>query len=1259
MAMRRRNISARESLCKRFASQSAFVRHTGMASRFAGAPDLTGYGPRRFRMRMAAASTKASRFLFETISSGTGRDEVGAGYGVDYVSTRRVSSGDFPKLKDWPPLAEKEYDHWKRKVLSLATVMPALARILGSNPPDAPTMEALLRVYDLDAVYEAFMEGSYYVFPAEQADGFASSDERYGTDALSCQVFRKGAPAWDLSDAINEYEERKGMPAMEPSVRPVQPVGTPVSGVPSAAAAEAQSAPPRLTMQQNNMGAGAGQPTVPGMLNFGDLLSGTDSNVGSADTTLPIPPLASRGVMTVAFKEWVRTVLEQVAMHDVRLQYEARKREYDNVDRALIPLIVGALSDGQMSCLPGVDEMKSGRELWAAVCRYFEGTCESMSSLVQTLDAWTLEEFDDTMGTTAYENKMGMHLRMIKDSDRINEMTVQEFIEMLNMAIMLTRIGKSSKYEQVVAALRREDDLEMPRMRRVLREHERANDIVGGGASRSAVQSGFSSAMPEQVCKFHLTGHCKKGDSCRYAHPMGLSASEKARLIKEIEAKVKRAKERRQQKTARQEGKGDQEKGNAADVREEVERQLAAVKDQAEEEAIAAGFSCEVVVSEDEDGEKDDQANRIIEVPAPPGRFKYYMCPNCNVWVAPLSFCGRCRWVAPPPDKENAPPPNVEEDVVDENEIEDDQVECGYMMQCVEEEDDELKVGNDAVVQVSKRVIVDDVTGLIETDCEVESMTEYGEYGAEGRRLRPREERGIWSGVSDGLWEVRSMNDWFDDELLEVGQRQYWFTHLQSVLDWGGERAVYYELLRIVTDYRTTTEGQMTEANSLEEVDSVETVNDEEVSTVANSAVVPKVRASDFVFDTGATKHVTGDAESLDVVRVPEKVLKFKSASGDIKVAELQGVKGCVENIHVVEGWQNMVSVGKYCDETGNVVVLNNEGGYALPKGMGLAPIIQKYGVRVAQRNAKKGGMYRCTPALFEIGVSGGDQGCASEDAVAGDGETKVGASCVHEEVKIKVGAVPTNDEVETKVGDERILGDDEIEDCNEMVTENEENKNAQLEVQRKRELEAWVGGEDTQPATEDEWGQVLVAGSLDPDEHKLLVEEFLEAMEIGEVGEMEFWYDVVWEFDVMTIQETLKLVRMGDDPQEALAEVMCHTPQHMLPKEFQDPAGDKCRMEEEKVLYAIEMMEAMKKASLSGPWSSQESMSNAVCLTDLWGPEKTVTIGGYCYVRTKEDMDKMSPCYGCPMGANDVKLENEMPEKGGPDLPECQGGAG
>ena len=130
------------------------------------------------------------------------------------------------------------------------------------------------------------------------------------------------------------------------------------------------------------------------------------------------------------------------------------------------------------------------------------------------------------------------------------------------MAIVLSRISKIRALMWLLR--RREDDLEMPRMRRVLREHERANNLGGGGMPKSTVQSGFSSAMPQQVCKFHLMGNCNKGEGCtrRYAHPVGVPASEKARLLKEIEAKVARANERRKQKEAKQKDKGNQEKGN-------------------------------------------------------------------------------------------------------------------------------------------------------------------------------------------------------------------------------------------------------------------------------------------------------------------------------------------------------------------------------------------------------------------------------------------------------------------------------------------------------------------------------------------------------------------------------------------------------------------------------------------------------------------------------------------------------------------------
>ena len=175
----------------------------------------------------------------------------------------------------------------------------------------------------------------------------------------------------------------------------------------------------------------------------------------------------------------------------------------------------------------------------------------------------------------------------------------------------------------------------------------------------------------------------------------------------EIEKRIKAAKKKRAERYKKEQQKKkekSQEGANAADVKEEVERQLAAVKDKAEDEAIAAGFSCEVVDSEDEEEEKAGQDGRIIEIPAPRGRFKYYLCPNCDVWIAPSSFCGRCRWVAPPPDKENVPPPNVEV-VSGEEEVEAVCMLDSMDVQCEPQETD-------------VRVIVDDVVGLITTDQE-------------------------------------------------------------------------------------------------------------------------------------------------------------------------------------------------------------------------------------------------------------------------------------------------------------------------------------------------------------------------------------------------------------------------------------------------------------------------------------------------------------------------------------------------------------
>ena len=316
---------------------------------------------------------------------------------------------------------------------------------------------------------------------------------------------------------------------------------------------------------------------------------------------------------------------------------------------------------------------------------------------------------------------------------------------------------------------------------------------------------------------------------------------------------------------------------------------------------------------------------------------------------------------------------------------------------------------------------------------------------------------------------------------------------------------------------------------SSEHGDSAETVGDDEVSAVANSADVPEEKASDYAFDTGATKHVTGDVSSLDAVEASGKALKFRSASGDIERAERKGTKGSVGGIHVLPEWQSMISVGTLCDNNEYVFVINADSGYVIQKGKGVAPIIRDHGVRVAQRNVATGGLYKCTPALFGEHEEGGEQCNASEGVMVQDVEAKVGAGCA-----------PVDSEM----------------------------------TEWKEHMGSW-------------------------------------------------WFE-------MYNAEVARQFEVEREYHEAAMAATSIAQRRMLPgQEHANPA-------------------TLFHEATGHP--SRELMKWIVDHPEVVAVEVTYT---------KEDVDKMGPHCGCLNGADDVELENEMPEKGGPDLPECQGGAG
>ena len=110
-----------------------------------------------------------------------------------------------------------------------------------------------------------------------------------------------------------------------------------------------------------------------------------------------------------------------------------------------------------------------------------------------------------------------------------------------------------------------------------------------------------------------------------------------------------------------------------------------------------------------------------------------------------------------------------------------------------------------------------------------------------------------------------------------------------------------------------------------------------------------------------------------------------------------------------------------------------------------------------------------------------------------------------------------------------------------------------------------------------------------DQEDYQLVVNGFLKVMSTGEAGPPGYWCDAVWEFNIMTLQETLRLAGMGVSPQEAVTEALCYTPRSLRPDAYKDPAADMRRQLEIDVAQAIATAQGKERGGTDSRQNNDE----------------------------------------------------------------------
>ena len=549
--------------------------------------------------------------------------------------------------------APDQWGVWVRRTSVVLSACPMAGRMFSSTAPLYEPVASDFHEFSPSFVSEYvdnFKRGGVLFYEGADPIYFSTDDQRFGTPVVSELYVHSKAVPCDVRSLYARYQaiaagvhadasSASTVEAPRVSTPPTLPL-SPSSTAAAATGAATSTAAALFGAPFSPMAARSGTPTVSFGSGAGTGPPGvwsTAAGRGAARRMFAtLPPAPSRSQAEEDFYRFVDSHIRSLLNRVCASMVNARQVEWRLANRALLVALVNAVPNGELDKLrlDGRDGAATAQSVMRDLRSHFVGDDRSFNCIVRAVVGWVGVTMQPTDDFASLANKLGVARSLLIQSDRVAAMTGIEVIDMMDIALMLYRIGQDKRYSQIIQFLRMETDITRARIREVIVNAERGmtgnwvhvpqqqRQLTATGLAAVDVTDALRLGFDQRWCAAFIDGKCS-GDTCPngrptpFVHPKTITAAMKAFASAYAEYKARRGGRRSSndgRRSSDRRGRGNDRQGGAADAAVKKQAMMANAKgllgkmDAAQKQALLAACKEAARADGNDDGDMTDVA---------------------------------------------------------------------------------------------------------------------------------------------------------------------------------------------------------------------------------------------------------------------------------------------------------------------------------------------------------------------------------------------------------------------------------------------------------------------------------------------------------------------------------------------------------------------------------------------------------------------------------------------------------------------------